>query len=98
MTDRPTLKIQEVHMVMQPWQVQVQADVLHSPTHVSMPKFQGISDHTMEIIIILVLDIPGTNKMMDITGISRGMTSNMPDLMRDIISGIHLLHTHPPHH
>ena len=61
-------------------------------------KISRNSDHTMEIIIILVLDIPGTNKMMDITGISRGMTSNMPDLMRDIISGVHLLHTHPPHH
>ena len=85
-------------MVMQPQQVQVQADILHSPTHEPMPKFQGIPDHTMEIIIILVLDIPGTNKMMDITGISGGMTNNMPDFMRDIISSIHPLHTHPPHH
>ena len=58
-------------MVMQPLQIQLHTDVLHSPNHDPMPKLREIPDHTMEIIIILVLDIPHTNKMMDITGISR---------------------------
>ena len=82
-------------MVMQPLQVQLHTDIPHSPKHDLMLKLWEIPDHTVEIIIILVLDIPGTNKMMDITGISRGMIKNMLGLMRDTISSIHPLCTHP---
>ena len=83
-------------MVIQPLWIQLHTDVLHSPNHNLMPKLWEILDHTMEIIIILVLDIPSTNKMMDITGISRGMINNTLGLMRDTIIGIHPP-VYPPH-
>ena len=86
-------------MVMHPLQVLIHTDVLHSPNHNPMPKFWGVLDCTIQIMVqVQVLDILGIHTVMVTTGISRGMVNNTLDLMKDIISGIFPLYTHPLHH
>ena len=86
-------------MVMHPLQVLIYMDVLHSPDCNLMPKFWGVLDCTIQTMVqVQVLDILGLHTVMVTTGISRGMVNNTLDLMRDIISGICPLHTHPLHH
>ena len=83
---------------MHPLQVLIHTGILHGPNSDPMLKLWEALDHTVQIMAqVQVLDILDIQTVM-VTGISRGMTKNMLDLMKGIISGIHPLHTHPPHH
>ena len=72
-------------------------DIHHSLNPDLMPKFWEILDHTIQIMA-QVYSILGIHKVMITTGISRGMPRNTHDLMKDIISSTHPLHTHPLRH
>ena len=83
---------------MHPLQVLIHMGILHGPDSNPMPKLWEAPDCTIQIMVqVQVLDILDIHTVM-VTGISRGMTKNTLDLMKGIISSIHPLHTHPPHH